>query len=69
MIWIQLIVLLTMILIGSRLKGIGLGLMVSYNIIEAHRGTMFFESELNRGTTVNILLPLSKTARLSASMK
>src|SRR5215467_6616913 len=27
MIWLQLIVLLTMILIGSRLKGIGLGLM------------------------------------------
>jgi two-component system sporulation sensor kinase A len=50
-------------------KGIGLGLMVSYNIIEAHRGTMFFESELNQGTTVNILLPLNKTARLSASMK
>jgi PAS domain S-box-containing protein len=44
-------------------KGIGLGIMVSYNIIEAHKGTMFFESELNQGTTVNIILPLYKTSR------
>jgi PAS domain S-box-containing protein len=49
-------------------KGIGLGLMVSYNIIEAHKGTMFFESELNQGTTVTILLPLNIVNRVSASI-
>ncbi|KRF43676.1 ATP-binding protein [Paenibacillus sp. Soil787] len=38
-------------------KGTGLGLMVCYNIIEAHKGTMFIESEQGRGTTVNITFP------------
>lgn len=38
--------------------GTGLGLMVSYKIIEAHRGVMNITSELNHGTTVEILLPI-----------
>jgi two-component system, sporulation sensor kinase E len=38
-------------------KGTGLGLMVSYKIIENHRGRMSIKSELGRGTTVDIYLP------------
>jgi two-component system sporulation sensor kinase A len=40
-------------------KGIGLGLMVSYKIIENHQGNIRIDSEVNRGTTVDILLPIS----------
>jgi PAS domain S-box-containing protein len=37
--------------------GNGLGLMVSFKIIESHNGKVFVESEPNKGTTFNILLP------------
>jgi two-component system, sporulation sensor kinase E len=38
--------------------GTGLGLMVSQQIIANHKGSMQFYSELNKGTTVEIILPL-----------
>ncbi|WP_053366784.1 PAS domain S-box protein [Bacillus sp. FJAT-27245] len=41
--------------------GNGLGLMVSFKIIESHNGKVFVESEPNKGTTFNIVLP-AKTA-------
>ncbi|MDZ5473678.1 MASE3 domain-containing protein [Bacillus sp. 31A1R] len=41
-------------------KGTGLGLMVSYRIIESHQGTIQFESVENEGTTVIITLPILK---------
>jgi len=45
---------------GSRsTNGAGLGLTLSKKIIENHKGTITIKSELNKGTTVLIALPLS----------
>ena len=38
-------------------KGTGLGLMTCYKIIEGHKGKLTIQSELNEGTTVEIILP------------
>ncbi len=42
---------------STKEKGTGLGLMVSHKIIESHKGTMHIESEVGKGTTVEIRLP------------
>ena len=39
-------------------KGTGLGLAISYGIIEEHKGTIEVESEVGKGTTFSIRLPL-----------
>ncbi|MGG0237813.1 PAS domain S-box protein [Bacillus rhizoplanae] len=39
-------------------KGTGLGLMMCYKIIEEHNGKLHITSELNKGTTVDIRLPI-----------
>ncbi|MDV2684950.1 CheR family methyltransferase [Alkalihalophilus lindianensis] len=41
-------------------KGTGLGLMVSYKIIENHMGKMEFESKVDVGTTVTLSLPIAE---------
>lgn len=41
----------------TKKNGNGLGLMVSFKIIESHNGKVYIESELNKGTTFKILLP------------
>jgi PAS domain S-box-containing protein len=44
---------------SSKEKGTGLGLTVSFKIVQAHNGSIRFESELNKGTTVFIELPIN----------
>ena len=41
-------------------KGTGLGLSVSYGIVKKHGGQILVKSEVDRGTTFTIVLPLHK---------
>ena len=41
-------------------NGTGLGLMVTYKIIEEHQGKVAIESKLGVGTKVNVMLPMAK---------
>ncbi|EID43461.1 PAS domain-containing sensor histidine kinase [Parageobacillus thermoglucosidasius] len=44
-------------------RGTGLGLMVSYKIIEEHQGKIDVESEVGVGTTFHITLPIERMER------
>jgi two-component system nitrogen regulation sensor histidine kinase NtrY len=43
---------------SSEMGGTGLGMAIVKSIIEAHRGTVSFSSELNKGTTFRLSIPL-----------
>ncbi|WP_307288367.1 PAS domain S-box protein [Bacillus sp. SORGH_AS_0510] len=45
---------------SSKEKGTGLGLTVSYKIVQSHKGTIHFDSQKNTGTTVSVLLPIEQ---------
>jgi signal transduction histidine kinase len=45
--------------------GTGLGLSVSFGIIEQHGGRMTVESEMGKGTTFSVFLPIAKRDRAS----
>ncbi|OAS16300.1 PAS domain S-box protein [Paenibacillus oryzisoli] len=38
-------------------KGTGLGLMMCFKIVEAHKGTMYIQSQVGYGTTIDVFLP------------
>jgi two-component system NtrC family sensor kinase len=48
-------------------KGVGLGLAVSHSIIEAHRGTITVQSEVGRGTTFTVTLPMNGKTDLAGA--
>ncbi|NHM34068.1 EAL domain-containing protein [Neobacillus terrae] len=43
---------------STKEKGTGLGLMISQKIVQENRGTMIIESTINKGTTVDVILPI-----------
>lgn len=44
-------------------KGTGLGLSLSYGIVEKHNGQIIVESEVGKGTTFRIILPVQQAER------
>lgn len=53
----------------TKKSGNGLGLMISFKIIESHLGNVFVESEVNRGTAFNIVLPMKKVCSIEGYKK
>jgi len=44
-------------------KGTGMGLSISYGIIKEHNGRIETDTEINKGTTFTIILPVKKTKK------
>ena len=38
-------------------KGTGLGMNIAYNIIQEHKGKIFVQSTVGKGTTITVSLP------------
>ena len=49
-------------------QGVGLGLAVSHSIVEAHRGKISVQSEVGRGSTFTVTLPLNGNTELASAI-
>jgi two-component system NtrC family sensor kinase len=47
-------------LFTTKTKGIGLGLVVCKNLVEANGGSIEVESEVGQGTTFTVVLPVER---------
>ena len=46
---------------GNKIQGLGLGLYLCKEFVEAHHGKIWAESELGKGTMVHVVLPIKNT--------
>lgn len=54
--------------VGKDTEGTGLGLYIAKSIVDQAGGSLWFESEENKGTTFNLLLPIGKVKRNGAAL-